>query len=97
MRAAKGGEVLYAGSDMKEYGNMVLVRHEDGSATAYGQLEDIDVKQGTPSSKVGRWQRWRQPKGIVWGAYILSFASPKMAVTGRRRPLIHYPIWRIRA
>lgn len=46
VRAAKGGEVLYAGSDMKEYGNMVLVRHEDGSATAYGQLEDIDVKQG---------------------------------------------------
>ena len=46
VRASKAGEIVYAGNDLKDYGNMVLVRHDDGSVTAYGQLEDVDVKQG---------------------------------------------------
>ncbi|TGW14620.1 M23 family metallopeptidase [bacterium NHP-B] len=46
VKAAKSGEVIYAGGDLKEYGQMVLMRHEDGSVTAYGHLEDVDVKQG---------------------------------------------------
>ncbi len=46
VRAAAGGTVLYAGNELKGYGNLVLIRHEDGYVTAYAHAERIAVARG---------------------------------------------------
>ena len=44
VKAAAAGEVVYAGSVIQAFGNMVLIKHPDGWVTAYGHLGRIDVR-----------------------------------------------------
>ncbi len=44
--AADAGTVAYAGSEIKAYGNLVLIRHEGGWVTAYAHADQILVKRG---------------------------------------------------
>lgn len=44
VRAAAGGEVVYAGNELPNYGNLILIRHDDGFITAYGHLSRIMVR-----------------------------------------------------
>ncbi len=44
VRAAAAGEVVYAGDQVPEFGNLVLVKHADGWVTAYAHLGRADVK-----------------------------------------------------
>jgi len=53
VKAAEGGEVAYAGSELKGYGNMVLIRHPNGFVTAYANNGELVVKKG---DKVKRGQ-----------------------------------------
>jgi len=46
VKAAEDGVVAYAGSELKGYGNLVLVRHANGFVTAYAHASDILVKRG---------------------------------------------------
>jgi murein DD-endopeptidase MepM/ murein hydrolase activator NlpD len=46
VRAAENGVVIYAGDGLKEFGNTVLVRHEDGLVTVYGHASEINVQRG---------------------------------------------------
>ncbi len=46
IKAAEDGVVAYAGSELKGYGNLVLVRHPNGFVTAYAHASDILVKRG---------------------------------------------------
>ncbi|WP_425404736.1 peptidoglycan DD-metalloendopeptidase family protein [Hwanghaeella sp.] len=46
VRAAENGVVVYAGSELKGFGNMVLVKHADGYVTAYAHTADILVRRG---------------------------------------------------
>ncbi|HEX4411647.1 MAG TPA: LysM peptidoglycan-binding domain-containing M23 family metallopeptidase [Xanthobacteraceae bacterium] len=46
VKAAEDGVVAYAGSELKGYGNLVLVRHANGFVTAYANASDILVKRG---------------------------------------------------
>ncbi len=46
VKAAENGVVIYAGDGLKEYGNTVLVRHENGLVTVYGHNENIKVSRG---------------------------------------------------
>ncbi|MBX9618017.1 MAG: peptidoglycan DD-metalloendopeptidase family protein [Hyphomicrobiales bacterium] len=46
VHAAEAGVVAYAGSELKPYGNLVLVRHANGWVTAYAHNSNIDVKSG---------------------------------------------------
>ena len=46
VKAAEGGVVAYAGSELKGYGNLVLIRHPNGYVTAYANNGEIDVKRG---------------------------------------------------
>ncbi len=46
VKAAAQGAVAYAGSDLKGFGNLVLIRHADGWITAYAHLGSIAVKKG---------------------------------------------------
>ncbi|WP_425374912.1 peptidoglycan DD-metalloendopeptidase family protein [Methylobacterium segetis] len=53
VKAAEDGTVAYAGSDVKGYGKLVLVRHTNGYVSAYAHNGEIDVK---PGEKVKRGQ-----------------------------------------
>lgn len=46
IHAAEAGTVAYAGDELKDYGKLVLVRHDNGWVTAYAHAEDILVKRG---------------------------------------------------
>lgn len=53
IKAAEGGVVAYAGSELKGYGNLVLIRHDNGFVTAYANNAELKVKRG---DKVTRGQ-----------------------------------------
>lgn len=46
IRAAADGVVAYSGNELKGYGNLVLIRHEDGYVTAYAHAKELFVKRG---------------------------------------------------
>ncbi|MCM2472197.1 peptidoglycan DD-metalloendopeptidase family protein [Rhizobium sp. CG5] len=54
VKAAENGVVIYAGNGLKELGNTVLVRHDDGTVTVYGHTEAVGVTRG---QKVQRGQQ----------------------------------------
>ncbi|HXV30144.1 MAG TPA: M23 family metallopeptidase, partial [Sinorhizobium sp.] len=53
IKAAENGVVIYSGSSLKELGNAVLVRHDDGTVTVYGNASELRVQRG---QKVQRGQ-----------------------------------------
>lgn len=53
VKAAENGVVIYSGSSLKELGNAVLVRHDDGTVTVYGHASSLNVQRG---QKVQRGQ-----------------------------------------
>jgi murein DD-endopeptidase MepM/ murein hydrolase activator NlpD len=46
VKAAEAGTVTYAGSEVKGYGNLVLIRHENGYVSAYAHNGAVSVKRG---------------------------------------------------
>jgi len=46
VKAAEGGVVAYAGSELKGYGNLVLIRHPNGYVSAYANNGELNVKRG---------------------------------------------------
>jgi murein DD-endopeptidase MepM/ murein hydrolase activator NlpD len=44
VRAAADGEVVYAGDQVPSFGNLVLIKHDDGWVTAYAHMSRILVK-----------------------------------------------------
>ena len=53
MKSAESGTVAYAGSEVKGYGNLVLIRHDNGYVSAYAHNGEVKVKRG---EKVSRGQ-----------------------------------------
>ncbi len=51
VKAADGGTVIYAGSDVAHLGNLLLVQHPGGYITAYGNNEALLVKKGDAVKK----------------------------------------------
>lgn len=46
VKAAENGVVIYAGDGLKEFGNTVLVKHDNGLVTVYGHADTLSVKRG---------------------------------------------------
>jgi murein DD-endopeptidase MepM/ murein hydrolase activator NlpD len=46
VKAAEAGTVTYAGSEVKGYGNLVLIRHDNGYISAYAHNGELSVKRG---------------------------------------------------
>lgn len=46
VKAADKGVVAYAGSELKGFGNLVLIKHSDGYITAYAHNDKLYVKKG---------------------------------------------------
>jgi murein DD-endopeptidase MepM/ murein hydrolase activator NlpD len=66
--AAEGGRVAYAGSELKGYGNLILIRHDNGWVSAYAHNEQLLVKRddvvrrGQLIAKAGRTGTVDQPQ-----------------------------------
>lgn len=46
VKAAEDGTVIYAGNELKSYGNLVLIRHSDGWVSAYAHNSELKVRRG---------------------------------------------------
>jgi murein DD-endopeptidase MepM/ murein hydrolase activator NlpD len=46
IKAADDGVVIYSGNQLKSFGNLVLVRHNNNYVTAYAHAREVRVKQG---------------------------------------------------
>ncbi len=68
VHAAENGVVAYAGDELKGYGNLVLVRHDNGWVTAYAHADEIlvkrgdQIKRGQVIAKAGRTGQVDQPQ-----------------------------------
>lgn len=68
IRAAADGEVVYTGAELEGYGNLLLIKHEDGWVSAYAHADSIivrkgeRVRQGQVVAKVGRTGAVEQPQ-----------------------------------
>jgi murein DD-endopeptidase MepM/ murein hydrolase activator NlpD len=51
VKAADGGTVVYAGSEVAQLGNLLLIQHPGGYITAYGNNEALLVKKGDEVKK----------------------------------------------
>jgi murein DD-endopeptidase MepM/ murein hydrolase activator NlpD len=60
IRAAENGVVVYAGNELRGFGNLLLIRHADGWVTAYAHAEQVlvargdQVKRGQVVARVGK-------------------------------------------
>lgn len=68
VHAAENGVVAYAGDELKGYGNLVLIRHDNGWVTAYAHADEIlvkrgdRIKRGQVIAKAGRTGQVDQPQ-----------------------------------
>lgn len=46
VKAADGGTVAYAGNELKGFGNLILIKHNDGWITAYAHNDKLLVRKG---------------------------------------------------
>ncbi len=50
VRAAAAGTVVYAGNGLRQYGNLLIVKHNEDYLSAYGHLQKIAVAEGSTVS-----------------------------------------------
>jgi murein DD-endopeptidase MepM/ murein hydrolase activator NlpD len=66
--AAEAGVVAYAGSELKGYGHLILIRHDNGWVTAYAHNDQIlvnrddKVRRGQVIAKAGKTGSVEQPQ-----------------------------------
>lgn len=58
VQAAADGTVVYAGNELRGFGNLLLLRHADGWMTAYAHLDSFKVARGAGVKR-------GQPVGVV--------------------------------
>lgn len=46
VRAAAAGHVVYSGSGLRGYGNLIIVKHNSAFITAYGYNRELLVQEG---------------------------------------------------
>jgi lipoprotein NlpD len=68
--AAAAGEVVYAGSGLASYGNLLIIKHNEGWLSAYGFNSVLLVREG---QKVGTGQRIAQMGQDTTGRAVLHF------------------------
>lgn len=68
VRASQDGTIAYAGNELRGYGNLLLVRHDNGWVTAYAHNSDLlaakgdRVKRGQVIARVGRSGNVTEPQ-----------------------------------
>lgn len=51
VKAAEAGSVVYAGGNLRGYGKLVIIKHDDAFLSAYGNNESLLVKEGQAVTK----------------------------------------------
>lgn len=51
VKAADGGTIAYAGNELKGFGNLILIKHNDGWITAYAHNDRLLVRKGQKVQK----------------------------------------------
>jgi murein DD-endopeptidase MepM/ murein hydrolase activator NlpD len=51
IHAAASGTITYAGNELKDYGNLVLIKHDGGYVTAYAHADKLIVVRGDVVSR----------------------------------------------
>ncbi len=51
VKASNAGRVVYTGSSLKSYGNLVIIKHDNGLLSAYAHMSGINVKKDQEISK----------------------------------------------
>ena len=46
VRSSQDGVVAYVGDELKGYGNLIIIKHDNEMITAYGHLQEAKVKRG---------------------------------------------------
>ncbi|WP_310620391.1 peptidoglycan DD-metalloendopeptidase family protein [Flexibacterium corallicola] len=46
VKAVEAGSIVYAGNELKGFGNLILIRHADGWVSAYAHNKDLSVRRG---------------------------------------------------
>jgi murein DD-endopeptidase MepM/ murein hydrolase activator NlpD len=69
VKAAENGVVIYAGDGLKEFGQTVLIRHDNGLVTVYGHNSQILVQRG---------QKVRRGEDIAKSGMSGNAKSPKL-------------------
>jgi lipoprotein NlpD len=72
--AAEGGKVVYSGSGLKGYGNLIIVKHNNNYLSAYGFNRRLLVKEG---EQVRRGQSLAEVGQVPGGDYLLHFEIRK--------------------
>jgi murein DD-endopeptidase MepM/ murein hydrolase activator NlpD len=68
VRAAESGTVVYAGNELRGFGNLLLIRHAEGWVSAYAHNDQLlvergaQVKRGQAIAKVGSTGRVTEPQ-----------------------------------
>ncbi|WP_093147914.1 LysM peptidoglycan-binding domain-containing M23 family metallopeptidase [Thalassobaculum litoreum] len=68
VRAAENGIVVYAGNELRGFGNLLLVKHDDGYTTAYAHADQLlvgrgdQVQRGQVIATVGQTGNVSQPQ-----------------------------------
>ena len=66
--AVESGVVTYAGNELRGFGNLILIKHDDGWITAYAHTDALlvkrgdEVKKGQAIAKVGATGNVREPQ-----------------------------------
>ena len=83
VRAAEAGVVVYAGDDLKGYGNLLLIRHSGGWVTAYAHSDRLLVKRG---------DRVTQGQVIAWVGITGGVSEPQVHFEIRKGTVAVDPI-----
>lgn len=51
IRAAADGSISYSGNELRGYGNLALIKHDNGYITAYAHADEIIVRKGERVSR----------------------------------------------
>ncbi len=79
VRAAAGGQVVYAGSGLVGYGELLIIKHSRNWLSAYGYNQALLVREGDR---------------VAAGQPIARMGEGPTAGTRTRRPLLHFEIRR---
>ena len=85
IHAAAAGTVTYAGNQLKGYGNLILIRHDNGYITAYAHAESMIVSARRPCRPRRRHRLCRPERRCHHAA--APFRDPPGRRAGRSPPL----------
>ncbi len=84
VKAGDGGTVAYAGNGLKGFGNLILIKHNDGYITAYAHTDQMFVKKGQKVSRGQKIATVGQTGGVTTPQLHFEVRAGKKAVNPRK-------------